>query len=478
MSKRKRSLRFRLSFFFAILLLAAWSAAALSSWLISMKRIDTFFDTQQMLFAKQLAGASYNPRTAHLPDTDDILAAAGKGEEGEQEDDALAFAVFSPAGRLLLSDGEEGKKFVFAPDSNGFVNTRVDGDRWRIVWLTSLDRSVIVAVGQECEYREEMVFEIMAGQMLPWLLLLPVLLIGLAWMLSRELAPLRAVAVSLGMRDLNDTTPVAINVQSEVLPLVHSLNALFARFGAMLRRERAFIADAAHELRTPLAGLSIQVQVAQNARQPEKRSHALVQLRKSIGRTSRLVDQLLMLFKLESQDADPSGSGKPSLSRFEWSRLVASALEEAREQIEAKSIELAVCDDSSGAYVCGQNALLGVMLGNVIGNAVKYTPEAGKIEVLLNARNLTVRNSSRDIPAAEMARLGERFFRPPGETEMGSGLGLSIVKRIAELHGLIVNLNATSGCFAVTFAFSGIRPLPGSVEDELLGALPQILQGG
>ena len=453
MSKRKRSLRFRLSRFFAILLFAAWSIAALSSWLISKERIDTFFDTQQMLFAKQLAGAGYGTITSHLPDTDDILAAAGKGDEGEQEDDALAFAVFSPEGKLLLSDGEEGKKFVFTPHANGFVNTRVDGERWRIVWLTSLDRKVIVAVGQEREYREEMVLEIIVGQMLPWLFLLPVLLIGLIWMLSRELAPLRAVAESLAMRDLNDTTPVAINVQSEVLPLVQALNGLFARFGAMLRRERAFIADAAHELRTPLAGLSIQVQVAQNARQPEKRSHALAQLRKSIGRTSRLVDQLLMLFKLESQDAKPSGFVSTSSSRLPWAGLVKTALEEAQDQIEAKGIGLSMLEDSSGASVSGQGELLGVMLRNVVNNAVKYTPEAGKIEILLSGCGLTVRNSSRDIPAEETARLGERFFRPPGETEAGSGLGLSIVKRIAELHGLAVKINEASGWFTVTISF-------------------------
>lgn len=447
MPKWRRSLRFRLSCFFAILLFAAWTVAAAWSWRSSVERIDEFFDTQQMLFAKRLASASYPSLISHLPDTDDMLAVAGKGDEGEQEDDSLAFAVFSPQGKLLLSDGEEGKKFVFRPEANGFINTRIKGDRWRIVWLTSLDRRVVVAVGQELEYRGEMALEILAGQMLPWLALVPVLLLGLAFMLGRELAPLRSVAAELGKRNPNDVTPINIDVQSEAQPLVQALNSLFERIGAMLRRERAFIADAAHELRTPLAGLSIQAQVAQSARQPEKRDHALAQLRKSINRTSRLVNQLLLLFKLESPDA---ASARSDLgSEHKWEDLLDAALDETLGQIEAKNIDLAVRKDAPGAFVKGQRELLDVLLRNVIGNAAKYTPEGGKIEVLLDGNGLTVGNSGREFCLGDAARLGERFFRPPGQAESGSGLGLSIAKRIAELHGLEMRIKPEADWFSV-----------------------------
>ena len=453
--KREWSLRLRLSLFFAVLLLVAWSAAAVCSWRASVEHIDTFFDTQQMLFAKRLAAARFDTLTRDLPDTDDMLAAAGRGDEGEQEDDALAFAVFGPEGKLLLSDGEEGKKFVFRRDANGFVNTRLKGDRWRIVWLTSLDRRVIVAVGQELEYREEMALEMLAGQMLPWLILLPVLLVGLAWMLSRELAPLRTVAAGLGRRDPNDATLIDTGVPSEVRPLVQALNGLFARIGDMLQRERAFIANAAHELRTPLAGLSIQAQVAQSARQPETRAHALAQLRKGISRTSRLVDQLLMLFRLESPGAGPEAGDfqGPWQAGLRWGAIVASALEEAQGQIEAKNIILDARDDSGGKTVNGQPELLGVLLRNIVGNAVKYTPESGTIAVRLDARGLVVRNSARELAAPDAARLGERFFRPPGQNEPGSGLGLSIAGRIAQLHGITMRIGTEPGWFTVSFIF-------------------------
>ena len=461
------SLRLRLSLFFASLLLVAGLVAALFSWWASRDNIDTFFDTQQMLFAKRLASARYESLAARLPDTDDILAAAGRGDEGEQEDDALAFAVFDSQGRLLMSDGDNGRDFVFTPKANGFVNTRVDDDWWRIVWLTSLDGRVVVAVGQELEYREDMAMEILAGQMLPWLLLLPLLLLGLTLALSRELKPLRSVAAALEKRNPDDFRPIAIGVQSEIKPLIQALNSLFIRVEAMFRRERDFIANAAHELRTPLAGLSIQAQVANSARQPEARTHALAQLRKGINRTSRLVDQLLLLFRLESIGQNSSPQSEPcnvgasvvdhqtaGRETLTWSSLLEAALEEAGGGIEAKKIRLDFSDESAGAAVRGQKELLEVMLGNLVGNALKYTPEEGTIELRLEPRSLTIRNSSRDISPSDAARLGERFFRPPGQNEAGSGLGLSIAGRIAEMHGLKMAVKSLSGLFEVKLYFS------------------------
>ena len=454
--RREWSLRFRLSLFFALLLFGAWLAAAVASWRESMAHLDAFFDTQQMLFAKRLAASHYSPVPGHLPDTDDILAIAGKGDQGEQEDDALAFAVFTRRGRLLLSDGENGKKFVFSPDANGFVNTRIKGDLWRIVWLTSMDKRVVVAVGQELEYRNDMAFEILGGQMLPWLFLLPVLLLGLTVMLSRELGPLRSVAADLRRRSPTDVRPIETRVQPEVLPLVQALNSLFSRFGAMLQRERAFIANAAHELRTPLAGLSIQAQVAQSSKQPEKRQHALAQLRKSITRTSRLVDQLLLLFKLETFETESGAvQSGPSLERSTLAigDLAHCALEEVREQVEAKNIVLSFKDQSGGKTVTGQKELLEVLLRNVFGNAAKYTPESGTIEIILDKQALSVSNTSPEIAPADAARLGERFFRPPGQSEPGSGLGLSIANRIAQLHRFALKIDVAPGRFLLQLTF-------------------------
>lgn len=444
------SLKLRLSLFFAILLTVAWSVAAVWSWRESVEYIDEFFDTQQMLFAKRLASARYEPLSRHLPDTGDILSAAGRGDEGEQEDDALAFAVFRPDGTLILSDGEDGRDFVFSPNANGFVNTRIDGDMWRLVWLTSLDKRVVVAVGQELEYRDDMALEMLTGQMLPWLFLLPVLIIGLVWMLGRELAPLRSVASELGRRDPDDAIPIETGVQPEIRPLVQALNSLFARMGSMLQRERAFLANAAHELRTPLAGLSIQAQVAQSAKQPETRAHALAQLRKGIDRTSRLVDQLLTLSRLESLETEQARAERAGAPPVRWSELVETVLAEFQNEFEAGNITLTVRDDAGNAAIRGKRELLEVLLRNLVGNAVKYTPGDGTVEIAIGPRGFAVRNTSREIPPADAARLGERFFRPPGQAEPGSGLGLSIARRVAEMHALRLNITTEPGWFTVT----------------------------
>jgi len=435
----------------------AWLVAAVFSWLESREHIDTFFDTQQMLFAKRLAAAKYPPVTDHLPDTDDILAISGRGDEGEQEDDVLAFAVFTPDGRLLLNDGEDGKKIVFTPGANGFVNAYLEDDLWRIVWLTSLDEKVVVAVGQELEYRDDMALEMLTGQMLPWLFLLPVLLLGLTWMLSRELRPLRSVAANLSWRSPDDATPIETAVQSEVRPLVQALNSLFARIEAMLQRERVFISNAAHELRTPLAGLSIQAQVAQNARQPETRAHALSQLRKGISRASHLVEQLLMLFNLESLDPKHALNARnrqdADKSLLRWCDLLDVVVEEMREQIEARNIMLTLQDESHGAMILGQHELLSALLRNILGNAVKYSSKPGKIVIALDCGSLTVKNTCQEIDSAAAARLGERFYRPPGQIEPGSGLGLSIAKRIAQLHEFDMDVSVKSDWFSVVIVW-------------------------
>ena len=446
------SLRLRLSLFFAALLFAVWSVTAFYCWWESREYIDEFFDTQQMLFAKRLAAARYTTAGSHLPDTRDMLHSRDD-DQGEQEDDALAFAVFTQDGRLVLSDGDAGREFVFSPGASGFRNAWIDDDLWRIVWLTSLDKQIVVAVGQELDYREDMVMEMLMGQMLPWLFALPVLLFGLTWMLSRELAPLRSVSANLAARDPDDFSLITAEVQSEIRPLARSLNSLFDRIRIMLQRERLFIANAAHELRTPLAGLSIQAQVAQSTKQPEKRAHALAQLRKGVNRASRLVDQLLLLSRIEAIHAGEHTVLIGDKEELNWGELLRETLEELREQAEAKNLTVSVQQDTGAGCIFGQRELLQVLLGNIIGNAVKYTPEDGEVAVFLDGGGLSVKNSSRDIGVSDASRLGERFFRPAGQAEPGSGLGLSIVKKIAELHGLTVRLTVTPGLFSVSIPF-------------------------
>ena len=436
-SAGKNSLRLRLLAFFGGFLFVAWSATALIAWSESSEAIDEFFDTQQMLFAQRLAAGNLPSSATPLPKP---FTGAGKNAQGKLEDEALAFAVFTKTGQLVMADGENGHRFPFKPHMQGFANTHLHGDDepWRIVWLPSVSGNHVVAVGQELEFRQEMVLDMLTRQLVPWLMLLPVLLLGLMFFLGRELAPLGFVATQLAAKEPQDTTPLNVEkIPAEVLPIVQSLNNYFTRAGNMLHRERAFIADAAHELRTPLAGLRVQAQVAlQKGLAPDKRNEALNFLAQGVDRCSRLVEQLLALSRLEAAPAHAQPHAAAQLmAPIMWSSLVHSVLPEYSHKIDAKNIALHVIEQEPSLPCPANQVLVFLLLRNLLDNAVRYTPPHGTITITLNANSLRIVNTAPAIAPEYAQRLGERFFRPPGQTELGSGLGLSIVQRIAGLHG-------------------------------------------
>lgn len=436
----RKSLRLRLSLFFSLFMLAAWLAAALFSWQTCRSYIDEFFDSQQMLVARTLAVADISRAPEELPRIGDMLPGVKKHAFGELEDEAIAFAIFSPQGERLLTDGKKGRRFLFEPSRRGFIDAplRDDDDTWRILWMNSSDGRHIIAVGQELEYRSDMALEMLEGQLLPWLILLPVLLAGLFILLTRELAPLRSMAAGLRTRDPEDTSTLDLNrLPSEVLPMAESLNGFFTRTKDMLTRERSFISDAAHELRTPLAGLRIQAQVAaQPGMDAETRKEALSFLRQGIDRCSRLIDQLLALSRLEASTMPGNkSSGDLPRSSVVWSDLLAEYLPAYSQRLEKAGLRLESQMSSLSAGVQGNAALLSMLLRNLLENAAAYTPEGGLVRVTLEHGTLTVQNDCACLPEEYVARLGERFFRPPGQEKSGSGLGISIVRRIAAIHG-------------------------------------------
>ena len=462
-SLRDWSLGARLLVFFSLLLLAAWLTAAGLAWRESRDYINAFFDTQQVLFAKTLITAEWETAAQRLPRTKPLLRGAGKKAGGKEDKDALAFAVFTRDGRVLLTDGAKGDSFRFEPQRRGFRNIRVDGDDWRIFWVASPDGGRVAAVGQERDYRRDMALDMLGEQMLPWLLLFPVLTGGLWWMLHRELRPLHRVAEELAARPPQDARPLAARpMPPEVRPLVAALNSLFARTGALLQRERAFVADAAHELRTPLAGLRVQAEVVQlYVDDAAAREHAVQQLLQGLERCSRLVEQLLTLSRLDGVQSDHNIQNMPDLATRahtaslvreapQWEQLLEQALAGVRPQAKARSLRVQCTVQGVPAPAQGYPALWEVLLRNVLDNAAKYTPAGGWIKVTLDCTALTVENSGPGVPQDCLPRLGERFFRPPGQDATGSGLGLAMVRHIAEVHACTLTLENTKDDAAVT----------------------------
>lgn len=448
------SLRLRLILIFSTLAIFTWCTASVVAWMITRHTINEVFDTQQMLFAKRLATTNLGERLAtlndqSLPETKKILH---HGKRGEQEEDALAFAIFSREGRMLLNDGENGADFLFDGKSEGFIDSKPkgDSDRWRLLWLNSPDGRFRIVVGQEWEYGHDMALGMVTGQLVPWLVTLPILMLLMALMVGRELRPLREVAAGLRRRAPDDASQLdAQQVPTEVRPLVDALNALFARINTMLLRERRFTSDAAHELRSPLAALRVQTEVVQLAGDDtQMRDHAVSNLTIGIDRATRLVDQLLTLSRLDSF------SDLNDLESVDWRQLVMTALAELDHTAHAAGITLRYEQQGEPSDLVGQRLLLSLLVRNLLDNAVRYTPIGGTVTVTLTARQLQVEDDGPGVTEQHLARLGERFYRPPGQEQTGSGLGLSIVQLIASLHGLRVNFaNRPAGGFIVTVTF-------------------------
>ena len=446
---KKISLRLRLIISFLIVSTCVWTAAAVISWQESRDQMDEFFDTYQLLLARQLSTADWTNLTADMQKKSNRLI-ENVDDDGEEEDEALGFAVFNRRGEMIFNDDENGRDFIYTPEASGFVNQKIGRkkDMWRIFWLTSADKNFTIAVGQELEFRDDAALELVEETLLPWLVGLSVLLLAVIWMVSRELRPLRRIADELSERDSDNLHPLSLSGQaSEILPLIKAINTQFSRIEQMLQRERGFISDSAHELRSPLTALKVQLEVAQLADDDAAARHqALQKLNQGIDRTTRLVEQLLALSRLDSAAA--AANDEP----LDWPALVNAAVNEQLPTAEEKKINIKTSTDGSAPTTCGQPLLWALLLRNLLDNAVRYSPEEAQISIELKDETLSVTNSNTVVAAEYLPRLKERFFRPAGQKSTGSGLGLSIVERIAELHRCRVALTNDDGNFRVTIS--------------------------
>lgn len=446
---KKISLRLRLIISFLIVSTCVWTAAAVISWQESRDQMDEFFDTYQLLLARQLSTADWTNLTADMQKKSNRLI-ENVDDDGEEEDEALGFAVFNRRGEMIFNDDENGRDFIYTPEASGFVNQKIGRkkDMWRIFWLTSADKNFTIAVGQELEFRDDAALELVEETLLPWLVGLSVLLLAVIWMVSRELRPLRRIADELSERDSDNLHPLSLSGQaSEILPLIKAINTQFSRIEQMLQRERGFISDSAHELRSPLTALKVQLEVAQLADDDAAARHqALQKLNQGIDRSTRLVEQLLALSRLDSAAA--AANDEP----LDWPALVNAAVNEQLPAAEEKKINIKTSTDGSAPTTCGQPLLWALLLRNLLDNAVRYSPEEAQISLELKDETLSVTNSNTVVAAEYLPRLKERFFRPAGQKSTGSGLGLSIVERIAELHRCRVALTNDDGNFRVTIS--------------------------
>ena len=266
----------------------------------------------------------------------------------------------------------------------------------------------------------------------------------MAFAVRRAVAPLHGLSDELRARSADALQPLALtHAPSELRPLVGAMNGLFSRIEAMLARERRFTDDAAHELRTPLAVLRAQWDVLRRARPGAERDEAEAKMTRGLARLDRLVAQLLALSRVES------GGSVLAKQPGAWAALVEQVMNDCLPLAERRRIELE-CDWAQPAGreplpLHGDAALLAVLLRKLLDNALRYAPQGSTVTLRFDELALEVENDAEPLSDEQLARLGERFYRPEGQDEIGSGLGLSIVRRIAALHGLDLRFERRDG---------------------------------
>jgi two-component system, OmpR family, sensor histidine kinase QseC len=353
--------------------------------------------------------------------------------QGEADLRDLAIAVWNARRELLLVD-REGVQLPYSADASGFADLEIEGEAWRVYYLQSPRGEWLVAAGQRVHERDEVVWNLVGSQLLPWLLVLPVLLAVMAWAVRRALAPLRALTTELQGRSADDLQQVPTDhAPQELQPLLAAMNGLFARIESTLARERRFTADAAHELRTPLAVLRAQWDVVRGAADATERGEAERRLVAGLDRVDRLVTQMLALSRLEATEHLQRSA------TVDWPALVGQVMNDVLALAERRAIELDCDWPPAGTPVFplqGDADLLAVLLRNLMDNAVRYAPTGSTVTLRFAAHGLAVHNEGPPLSEAALAQLGERFHRVDGQAESGSGLGVSIAQRIAALHGL------------------------------------------
>jgi two-component system sensor histidine kinase QseC len=339
--------------------------------------------------------------------------------------------------------------------TNGFSETsNRDEGHWRHFSQWNHERSLQVQVSENHHIRDDLIGHIAWRLLLPALFGLP--LIGLwVWLATRQgLSSLDGIARQIASREPQQLQPLnPASAPEEIRTMLEAINGLFRRVAETLDAERRFTADAAHELRTPLAALQAQLQVALRARDDDERERSLMQLQHGLTRASHLVDQMLQLARLDPE------SGLPDSQAVDLSGLAEDVCAELGTAILDKNLDFDL-QASTGCTITGQPEWLRVLMRNLVDNAIRYTPPGGKIVVSLsevkNGCRFTVSDNGPGIPVAERDAVLRRFHRLNQQDQPGSGLGLSIVSRIAELHGARIELDdgSATGGLSISVSFS------------------------
>ncbi|MGH8785595.1 MAG: ATP-binding protein [Cupriavidus necator] len=425
-----RSIQRTLLWWLAAGLIAGIAVATVLIYGQARQEANALFDYQM----KQMAAAL--PSQFADPVAPPFLGAPGDLTHADED---VVIHIWDGSGRsLYLSHSHPA---LPARAELGFSNVTTQQGEWRLYSMQL--GPTVVQIAQPMSARRTLAARMALRTVAPLLLLLP-LLGWLVWMaVGRGLRPLREIATEVRARDANTLAPLAVRrMPDEIAPLSAALNQLLARLSHAIDTQRAFVADAAHALRTPLAALQLQAQLVERADNGAARDEAIGKLRQGLERLTHLVTQLLTLARQEP------GAAMPRHEPVELHQLAASVVADMAQAALDRNIDLGLdgSEDTSPAVVHGDVDALRILLTNLLDNALAYIPAGSRIDVLVGrsadgrAVELVVSDNGPGIPAEERARVFDRFYRVADAPTGGSGLGLAIVAEIAQSHGARVVL--------------------------------------
>ena len=425
-------------------LLALVVAVSLLAGLLSYRRVldetSTLFDYQLRQMALSLRNQiSIAPRVELPPD---------------QGDSDFVIQIWDPFGaRVYLS--RPGLPLINRA-TLGFDDVTLQGAQWRVYSLQTIDG--VIQVAQPWRVREQLAGQAALRVALPLLLLLPLMAAAVTWIVGRSLRPLRRVTAEVQQRDGQSLSPIAVpDLPREVAPLIAELNRMLSRLAEAFDAQRAFVADAAHELRSPLTALKLQLQLLERAPDDAARDEARGKLSAAIERSINLVEQMLTLARNESEGS------RPQLQPLSLQAVVRLGISDTQMLADVRGTEVSL-HAPHPVTVLGDGDALRVLVRNRLDNAIRYAPANGSVQAQVWAEpaggaRLEVDDSGAGIPEAERERTFDRFYRRDGSPEGGSGLGLAIVKAIAARHSATVTLGESPlGGLRVTVAFPAVPP--------------------
>lgn len=434
------SLRRRLLVYLLGAILLGAVAQALIAYLTALSQADVIFDRHMQKMAESLRSGV--PLT-NAPNTD---------FNADRATEDVVVQVWTAQGVPLFQSAAHRK--LRQPSTPGFSNvTALDGRIYRVYVLQT--PAQIIEIAQDMAARRDMASTLALRTVGPIMLLAPALMLVVWWAVGRSLAPVANVRSQMAARKADDLSPVSEEaLPDEVRPLIQELNLLFERLHQAFDAQKSFVADAAHELRSPLAALKIQVQGLQRAPDEATREVAVKRLSAGIDRATHLVDQLLVLARQEASAA----SGVVHDQDVDLAQVGLLALTDTLLAAQTRQIDLGV-HRADGAVLKGQPEALRVLIRNLLDNAIKYTPSGGTVDMDVHMGPagpvILVEDSGPGIPEKDRDRVLDRFYRGSGTGPEGSGLGLAIVKTIADQHGaaVLIGESARLGGLRVQVSF-------------------------